>query len=63
MLIMKGNYYYNMHRKFQVHSTNIFFLDKVQKQILQGGIDPSPSITKFDSLSYPYLGVGWYFFR
>ena len=40
-LIVKGlNDYYNVYRKFQVHSTNIFVLGAKKKKILQGGNHP-----------------------
>ena len=42
-LIVKGNDYYSVHRKFQVHSTNIFVLGA--KQISQGDNHPSLPLT------------------
>ena len=48
-LIVKGNDYYKIHRRFQVHSTNIFVWE--QKQVSQGG-NHLP-IRNFDS--FPYL--------
>ena len=54
-LIVKGNYYYNEHRKFQVHSTNVFLLG-AKTNIARW--QPSPSTPNFDSLPYPYLRAG-----
>ena len=54
-LIMKGNDYYNIHRKFQVHSTNIFVLG-AKTNIARW--QPPPSTPNFDSLPYPYPRVG-----
>ena len=59
LLIMKGNDYYNIHRKFQVHSTSILGLGaktKIRKW------QPPPSIPNFDSLPYSYPKVGCQFF-
>ena len=53
-LIVKGNDYYNMHRKFQVHSTNIFVLG-AKTNIARWQPPPTPN---FDSLPYPYPRVG-----
>ena len=53
-LVVNGNDYYNIHRKFQVHTTNIFVQE--QKQISQGG--NHPPTPNFDSLPYPYPRVG-----
>ena len=52
-LIMKGNDYYNVHRKFQVHSTNIFALGAETRKVAT-----TPSTPNFDSLPYPYPRVG-----
>ena len=54
-LIVKGNNYYNIHRKFQVHSTNIVVLG-AKTNIARW--QPPPSTPNFDSLPYPYPRVG-----
>ena len=48
--IMKGDDYYNIHRKFQVHSTNIIWF-QAKTNIARWKPPPSPN---FDSLPYPY---------
>ena len=55
----EGNDYYNIHRKFQVHSTSIFGLGAKTKT---GKWQPTPSTPNFDSLPYPYHKVRWSFF-
>ena len=47
---MKENDYYNIHRKFQVHFTNIRSKNKYRQ------VATTP---KFESLSCPYAKVGW----
>ena len=50
----KGNDYYNIHRKFQIHSNNIFVLG-AKTNIAMWQPLPTPN---FDSLPYPYPRVG-----
>ena len=50
LLIMKEDDY-NIYRKFQVHSTDIFGLGAKTKI---GKWQPLPSTPNFDSLPYPY---------
>ena len=54
-LIVRENDYHNVHRKFQVHSTNIFVLG-AKTNITRW--QPSPSTPNVDSLPYPYPRVG-----
>ena len=55
---MKENDCYNTHRKFQVNSINIFVIISKNKFWQVATI---PSISKFDSLPYPYPKIGWFF--
>ena len=48
---MKGNNYYNIQKKFQVHVTNIFFGLGAKNKYLQ--LATTPSIPNFHSLPYP----------
>ena len=49
-LIVRGNDYYNIRRKFQVHSTNIVVLGAKKKY---RKVATTPSTPNFDSLSTP----------
>ena len=51
LLIMKGNDYFDIHRKFQVHSTSIFGLGAKTKN---REVATTQSTPNFDSLPYPY---------
>ena len=47
LLIVKGNDYYNIHRKFQVHSTNIFVLGAKNKYIARWQQPPLLTLTAY----------------
>ena len=55
--IMKGNDYYNLHKKFEVQNTvSIFELRALNKYRQVATISLYPT---FDSLPYCYPKVGW----
>ena len=59
-LIMKGNEYFNIHRKFEVHSTNIFgFWAKLN---IYCQVATAPSTTNFDSLPQGRVVIYLFFF-
>ena len=55
LLIMKGNDNYNIHKKFQVHSTNVLWIRSKNKyrEVV------TTTTPNFDSLSYSYHRVWW----
>ena len=64
LLIMKGNDYYNIHKKLQTHSTNFFFFffffffwlgAKKKRQLAN-----IPSNPEFNTLLFLYPKEGWY---
>ena len=60
LLIMKRNDYYKIHKKFQVHITNLFGLGA--KTNIARWQPPLPSTPNFESLPYPYPRAGCFFF-
>ena len=56
---MKGNDYYNIHRKFQVHSPVIWIRSKNKNREVA---TTHPSTCNFDSLPYPTPRVVNFFF-
>ena len=55
---MKENDDCNIHKRFRVHSTDIFGLE-AKTNITRSEVPTIPSTPKFDSLPYPYPRVGW----